>query len=99
MLKLVDYLLVQAENHGITNAFIFVSATLLTDPNVVQDLLREEESKTRGLVEKYSIKMKNAHVSTTHTKAYCKKSVLNHFNTCVWSNSLSTNHDCSRRHS
>ena len=41
----------------------YLSATLLTDPNVVQDLLREEENKTRGLVEKYSIKMKNAHVS------------------------------------
>lgn len=42
---------------------LVTAPTLLTDPNVVQDLLREEESKTRGLVEKYSIKMKNAHVS------------------------------------
>ncbi|KAK3603229.1 hypothetical protein CHS0354_007558 [Potamilus streckersoni] len=37
--------------------------SLLSDPNLVYDIMREEEVKVRELVQKYSVKMKDARIS------------------------------------
>lgn len=42
---------------------IISTSSLLTDPNIVSDLLRDSEERISDLVEKYSKKMKEKHLS------------------------------------
>lgn len=51
---------------------ILSTSSLLTDPNIVSDLLKDNEERVRDLVEKYSSKMKECHLSG-HVKQQCGK--------------------------
>ncbi|XP_045172643.2 universal stress protein in QAH/OAS sulfhydrylase 3'region-like [Mercenaria mercenaria] len=51
---------------------VLSTSSLLTDPNIVSDLLKDNEEKVRDLVEKYSMKMKECHLSG-HVKQQCGK--------------------------
>ncbi|KAL4223528.1 hypothetical protein ACF0H5_016999 [Mactra antiquata] len=51
---------------------ILSTSSLLTDPNIVSELLKDMEERTRDLVEKYSIKMRE-HNMSGHVKQQCGK--------------------------
>lgn len=51
---------------------LITTPSLLTDPNIVYDLLKESEMKTQELVQKYSAKMKERQLSG-HVKQQCGK--------------------------
>ncbi|XP_060608510.1 universal stress protein in QAH/OAS sulfhydrylase 3'region-like isoform X1 [Ruditapes philippinarum] len=51
---------------------ILSTSSLLTDPNIVSDLLKDNEERIHELIEKYSVKMKDSHLSG-HVKQQCGK--------------------------
>lgn len=51
---------------------ILSTSSLLTDPNIVSDLLKDNEERVSDLVEKYSTKMRESHLSG-HVKQQCGK--------------------------
>lgn len=44
--------------------FLLFPASLLTDPSIISEMIRDTEERTRELVDKYSSKMREKHVRT-----------------------------------
>ncbi|XP_053375226.1 universal stress protein in QAH/OAS sulfhydrylase 3'region-like isoform X2 [Mercenaria mercenaria] len=51
---------------------VLSTSSLLTDPNIVSDLLKDNEERVSDLVEKYSMKMKECNLRG-HVKQQCGK--------------------------